>query len=239
VADLSQVKALTFDVFGTVVNWRDSIIADLTSFGREKGVKADWVELTDDWRGAYRPTLNKVLAGELPWAKLDDLHRGVLDGLLAKQGVTGLSEADKDHINKAWHRLKGWPDTAPGLTRLKKKYFITTLSNGNIALLANMGKFAGLPWDCVLSAEIFKLYKRHPGVYTGACEVLGLKPAEVMMVAAHKDDLVAARNQGLKTAFIPRPGEYGPRKPPYPDLPDFKADVTANGLVDLADKLGA
>ncbi len=237
--DLSQVKALTFDVFGTVVNWRDSIIADLTAFGAKKGIKADWAELTDDWRGAYRPTLNKVLAGELPWAKLDDLHRGVLDGLLQKHGVKGLSEADKDHVNKVWHRLNGWPDTVPGLTRLKKKFFITTLSNGNVALLANMGKHAGLPWDCILSAEIFKLYKRHPMVYTSACEMLGLPPGQVMMVAAHKDDLEAARKQGMRTAYIPRPGEYGPRKAPYPDLPDFKPDVEANGLVELAQKLGA
>ena len=236
--DPAQVKALTFDVFGTVVDWRTSIIADLEGFGRKKGIKADWTGLTDDWRGAYRPTLNKVIAGELPWAKLDDLHRGVLDSLLEKYGVRGLSEPEKDHINKVWHRLNGWPDSVPGLTRLKKKYFITTLSNGNIALLANMGKHAGLPWDCILSAELFRAYKRDPKVYVGACDLLGLQRHEVMMAAAHGDDLDAARKQGLKTAYIPRPGEYAAGREPK-----IKAeggyDVEAKDLVDLAAKLGA
>jgi 2-haloacid dehalogenase len=235
---LSGVKALTFDVFGTVVDWRTSIIRDLEAFGRKKGITADWAELTDEWRGAYRPTLNKVIKGELPFARLDDLHRGTLDQLLQRFGVRGLDEADKDYVNKVWHRLHGWPDSVPGLTRLKRKYLIATLSNGNVALLTNMAKFAGLPWDCILSAELFRHYKRDPEVYIGACDMLGLRRGEVMMVAAHKDDLEAARKQGLKTAYVPRPSEYGPRKAPYPAL-DFVADVEAADFVDLAARLGA
>lgn len=237
-SNLSQVKALTFDVFGTVVDWRTSIIRDLEAFGRGKGIKADWAELTDDWRGAYRPTLNKVIKGEIPFQRLDDLHRGVLDGLLGKFGIKGLSEADKDHMNKVWHRLHGWPDSVPGLTRLKKKFLIATLSNGNVALLTNMAKFAGLPWDCILSAELFRHYKRDPEVYIGACDMLCLPRDQVMMVAAHKDDLQAARAQGMQTAFVERPGEYGPRPAPYPKL-DFTADVEAKSFVELAEKLGA
>lgn len=237
-ADLSQVKALTFDVFGTVVDWRKSIVADLSAFGAKKAIAADWAGLTDDWRGAYRPTLNKVIAGELPWAKLDDLHRGVLDGLLAKYGVKGLSEEEKDHVNKVWHRLNGWPDSVPGLTRLKKKFFIATLSNGNVALLANMGKHAGLPWDCILSAELYRGYKREPKIYIGACETLGLKRHEVMMVAAHGDDLDAARKQGLKTAYVPRPGEYAPGREPQVKA-EGNYDVEAKDFLELAAKLGA
>ena len=235
--DLSQVKALTFDVFGTVVDWRTSIIRDLEGFGKKKGITADWAELTDEWRGAYRPTLNKVIKGEIPFARLDDLHRGVLDGLLEKFGVKGLSEADKDHVNKVWHRLQGWPDTVPGLTRLKKKFLITTLSNGNVALLTNMAKFAGLPWDCVLSAELFRHYKRDPEVYMGACDMLCLPRDQVMMVAAHKDDLAAARTQGMKTAYVDRPGEYGPRPTPHPKV-EHEPDVAAKDFVELAAKLG-
>ncbi|MGQ0677542.1 MAG: haloacid dehalogenase type II [Rhodospirillales bacterium] len=235
---MQGVKALTFDVFGTVVNWRTSIIKDLEGFGRGKGITADWAGLVDDWRGAYRPTLNKVIAGELPWAKLDELHRGVLDKLLERYGVKGLSEPDKDHINKAWHRLNPWPDSVAGLTRLKKKYLIASLSNGNVALLANMAKHAGLPWDCILSAELFKAYKRDPKVYRGACTMLGLKPREVMMVAAHGDDLDAARRQGMRTGYVSRPGEYAAGREPEVEI-EGGYDVEAKDFLDLAAKLGA
>jgi 2-haloacid dehalogenase len=236
--DLSAVKALVFDVFGTVVDWRSSIIADLTAFGHSKGISADWTGLTDDWRGAYRPTLNRVIKGELPFARLDDLHRGTLDGLLERFGVKGLSEAEKDHVNKVWHRLTPWPDSVPGLTQLKRKYLIATLSNGNVALLTNMARHAKLPWDCVLSAELFKAYKKEPAVYIGACEMLCLNRDEVMLVAAHKDDLLAAQQQGLRTAFIPRPGEHGPRPAPA-EPPGFVPDIEAPSFVALAEKLGA
>jgi 2-haloacid dehalogenase len=237
-ADVSGIKALVFDVFGTVVDWRTSIIRDLEAFGRRKGIAADWTGLVDAWRGAYRPTLNMVIKGEIPFRRLDDLHRDTLEGLLQKYGIRELTEADKEHVNKVWHRLHGWPDAVPGLTRLKRKYLIATLSNGNVALLANMAKFAGLPWDCILSAELFRRYKRDPEVYVGACAMLDLRHHEVMMVAAHKDDLEAARRQGLKTAFIPRPGEYGPHPAPHPPV-EHAADVEAADLVDLAARLGA
>lgn len=236
--DLSNVKALVFDVFGTVVDWRSSIIADLEAFGRKKGIAADWTGLTDDWRGAYRPTLNRVIKGELPFARLDDLHRGTLDGLLERFGVKGLSEAEKDYVNKVWHRLNPWPDSVAGLTQLKRKYLIATLSNGNVALLTNMARHAKLPWDCILSAELFRAYKKEPAVYIGACDMLCLKRDEVMLVAAHKDDLLAAQQQGLRTAYIPRPGEHGPRKGPA-EPPGFVPDIEAPSFVVLAEKLGA
>ena len=231
------VKALVFDVFGTVVDWRSSIIADLEAFGRAKHIKADWVGLTDAWRAGYQPAMDRVRKGELGWTHIDTLHRMVLDELLAKFKITGLSEADKDHVNKVWHRLHGWPDATEGLTRLKRKFIISTLSNGNTSLLVNMAKHAGLPWDCVLSAETFKAYKPDPRAYLGAAEVLGLKPGEVMMTAAHNSDLVAASKQGLRTAFVARPTEYGPHQ-----TRDFKAehdfDVVATDFIDLAKKLG-
>ena len=236
--DPAQVKALTFDVFGTVVDWRGSIAADLGAFGHKKGITADWVEFTNEWRAAYRPMLNKVIAGETPWAKLDDLHRGALEKLLRQFGIAGLSEADKDYVNKVWHRLDPWPDSVPGLMRLKKKYLIATLSNGNVALLTNMAKRAGLPWDCVLSAELFRAYKRDPKVYIGACEMLGLQRHEVMMCAAHGDDLDAARKQGLKTAYIPRPGEYASGREPKVKA-EGGYDVEAKDFINLAAKLGA
>jgi len=237
-SDTSAVKALTFDVFGTVVDWRGSIARDLGAFGRKKGLNVDWAEFTDEWRAAYRPTLNRVIAGELPWARLDDLHRGVLDRLLRQFKIAGLSEAEKDYVNKVWHRLDPWPDSVPGLTRLKKKFLIATLSNGNVALLANMAKRAGLPWDCVLSGELFKAYKRDPKVYVGACDMLGLKPPEVIMEAAHGDDLDAARRQGMKTGYVPRPGEYAPGREPGVKI-EGGYDVEAGDFLDLAAKLGA
>jgi 2-haloacid dehalogenase len=232
------VKALVFDVFGTVVDWRSSIVADLTAFGRAKGVQADWAAFADAWRAGYQPAMDRVRKGELPWTHIDVLHRMVLDTLLVEFKLTALSEADKDHVNRVWHRLNGWPDAAEGLTRLKRKFIISTLSNGNTSLLVNMAKHAGLPWDCVLSAETFKAYKPDPRTYLGAAEILGLKPAEVMMTAAHNSDLVAASRQGLRTAFVARPKEYGPHQ-----SRDVKADhdfdVVATDFIDLAAKLGA
>ena len=232
------VKALVFDVFGTVVDWRTSIIKDLEAFGRAKNIQADWVAFTDAWRAGYQPAMDKVRSGALGWTHIDVLHRMVLDELLVKFKITGLSEADKDHVNRVWHRLKGWPDSVEGLTRLKRKFIISTLSNGNTSLLVNMAKHAGLPWDCVLSAETFKAYKPDPKTYLGAAEILGLKPSEVMMVAAHNSDLVAASKQGLRTAFVARPTEYGPHQ--TKDLKaEHKFDFVATSFVDLAAQVGA
>jgi 2-haloacid dehalogenase len=208
---IADIKALVFDVFGTVVDWRTSLIDDLTAWGKARGVAADWTALVDAWRGAYVPGMDEVRQHpERGFRKLDLLHRQSLDRLIEQFGISGLSEQDRDHITRGWHRLKPWPDSVSGLTRLKMKFVIAPLSNGNVSLLTNMAKFAGLPWDLVLSAELFQHYKRDPEVYRGAVRLLDCEPQQVVMVAAHNDDLAAARAEGLLTAFVPRPAEYGP-----------------------------
>ena len=236
--DISTVKAMTFDVFGTVVDWRGSIIRELQQLGDKKGISADWSQFADRWRGGYGPSMQRVRSGELGWTKIDVLHRMILDELLPEFGITGLSEDETEHLNRAWHRLDGWPDSPGGLTRLKTRYVIATLSNGNVALLTNMAKHAGLPWDCILSAEIFKHYKPDPETYLGAADMLGLKPDQVMMVAAHKGDLKSAQALGLKTGFVPRPMERGPGV----DIDTSSEpwiDVTASDFNDFATKMGA
>jgi 2-haloacid dehalogenase len=235
--DTAQVKALTFDVFGTVVDWRGSLIREGLAFGAARGIDIDWASFADDWRGGYSPSMNRVRRGELPWTNIDALHRMVLDELLVKYGITSLSEADKDYLNRVWHRLIAWPDAIPGLTRLRTRYVLATLSNGNVALLTNMAKYAGLPWDCILSAELMQHYKPDPETYLGAAALLGLRPEQVMMVAAHKGDLRAAQTVGLHTAFVPRPMEWGPER--MPDLtPDPAFTVHAVDFNDLAAQLG-
>lgn len=209
-ARLGAVKALVFDVFGTVVDWRGSLIAEGRRLGRARGLRVDWAAFADAWRAGYRPAMARVRAGALPWTSIDALHRMILDELLPRFGIAGLDEAGIDHLNRAWHRLRPWPDARTGLRRLKRTRVISTLSNGNVALLTNMAKHARLPWDCILSAELFHHYKPDPEAYLGAAAILGLAPHEVMMVAAHKDDLRAARACGLATAFVARPMEYGP-----------------------------
>lgn len=218
------VRALVFDVFGTVVDWRGSLIREGKLLARRKRLKLDWAAFADAWRAGYRPAMARVRSGELPWTKIDDLHRMILDQLLVKFAVRGLSEDEIDHLNRAWHRLRPWPDVKAGLARLKRKRVIATLSNGNVALLTNMAKHAGLPWDCILSAEVVRHYKPDPETYLGAADLLGVKPQELMLVAAHKDDLHAARACGLKTAYVPRPREYGPA---------VKAEVTRDPAFDL------
>jgi 2-haloacid dehalogenase len=236
--DPSSVKALVFDVFGTVVDWRGSIIAEGERDWAPKGLKLDWAQFADDWRAGYGPAMNRVRTGELPWTNLDALHRMQLDALLAKLGIDSLTEGDKQHLNHIWHRLNGWPDSPTGLAMLKQRFVISTLSNGNLALLTNMAKHAGLPWDCILGAEIFKHYKPDPEVYLGAAEILGLHPSEVMMVAAHERDLQSAAKLGLRTGFVYRPHERGPDK--KVDMPDTSAfDVVANDFVEMAKTLGA
>jgi 2-haloacid dehalogenase len=226
-----------FDVFGTVVDWRGSIIREARLAGRGRGISADWETFADAWRAGYRPAMDRVRRAELPWVKLDTLHRMILDELLERFSLR-LSEREKRDLNAAWHRLKPWPDAVRGLTRLKRRYCIGTLSNGNVGLLVDMARYAGLPWDCVLSAELFKRYKPDPEVYRGAVELLGLAPREVMLVAAHKDDLAAARRCGLKTAFVRRPLEHGPAA--KLDLADDpRCTVNADDFIDLARRLGA
>jgi 2-haloacid dehalogenase len=231
-----KVRALVFDVFGTVVDWRGSLIREGRLLGRRKKLKVDWEAFADAWRAGYRPAMARVRSGELPWTKIDDLHRMILDGLLAKFGIRGLSEDEIVRFNHAWHRLKPWPDAKAGLTKLKRRHIIATLSNGNVALLVNMTRHAGLPWDCILSAEVVRHYKPDPETYLGAADLLGVRPGELMMVAAHKDDLHAARACGLKTAYVTRPREYGPAgKVDVSREPAF--DVHARDFNDLARQL--
>ena len=231
-------KALVFDVFGTVVDWRSSVAAEVQRLAQRKGFTVDGAKFADAWRGAYAPSMNRVRSGELPWTKLDVLHRMSLDRLLVEFNITVLSEAEKDDLNRAWHRLTPWPDSAPGLTRLKKRFTIAPLSNGNISLMADLAKFGGLPWDCILGAELVRHYKPDREVYQSAADFLDLAPADVMMVAAHLGDLRAAKGVGLQTAFVPRPKEYGPGG--KPDLvADQSVDLSARDFNDLAGQLGA
>lgn len=233
----SDVQALLFDVFGTVVDWRGSLIADLSAFGAAKGLTANWEAVVDDWRGLYQPSMEAVRSGQRPWTILDVLHRESLDALIAKYDLKGLDESDKVHLTKAWHRLKPWPDTVAGLTRLKQRYIIGTLSNGNVGLLTRMAKNAGLPWDVVLGAETARAYKPLPEAYLAAARLLNLDPGQVMLVAAHNGDLAAAAECGLATGFVARPTEYGPHQ-----KVDFKAerawDVVADSFVGVAEAMG-
>ena len=235
---LTDVKALTFDVFGTVVNWRDSIAREAKAALAPKGYALDWHDFADRWRARYQPAMAKVRNGERPWARLDDLHRENLVTLLPELGVEGLGEAEIDDLNRAWHRLDGWPDSVAGLHRLKRKYIIATLSNGNVALMVNMAKYAGLPWDAILGAEVAQAYKPQPEAYDGTARFLDLRPGQCLMVAAHTGDLVAARGRGFGTAFVRRPLEHGPGRTPETPAPGHDFDIVADSFVDLAVKLG-
>jgi 2-haloacid dehalogenase len=236
--DVAPVRALVFDVFGTCVDWRTSVAREIGAIAQAKGVAVDGEAFADAWRGNYQPSMERVRSGERHWTVLDVLHRETLDMLLPKFGLDGLTEPEREHLNRIWHRLAPWPDVVAGLTRLKRRYIIATLSNGNVALLVNLAKSAGLPWDTVFAAETFRAYKPMPAVYRGAADLLRLEPRQVMLVAAHNGDLKAASAQGLSTAFVPRPTEYGPRQ---------ETDLASNGpwnvvaadFVDLAGKLGA
>jgi 2-haloacid dehalogenase len=232
------VRALLFDVFGTVVDWRGSIIREGVKLGRVKRLRVNWAAFADAWRAGYRPAMARVRSGALPWTTIDRLHRMILEDLLRQFGIAKMSDAEIDHFNHVWHRLRPWRDARRGLARLKRGYLIATLSNGNLALLANMAKNAKLPWDCVLSAELFRHYKPDRDVYLGAARLLDLPPAEVMMVAAHKDDLYAAKACGLKTAFVRRPLEFGP-KVRVELKPERAFDVHAGDFLELADRLHA
>ncbi len=228
-------QALVFDVFGTVVDWRSSIIREGEALGQEKNFDADWAAFADAWRSRYAPSMDRVRRGEIPWTKLDDLHLASLDKLLEEFGIEGLSEEEKNHFNRVWHRLDPWPDAVEGLVRLKQRYIIAPLSNGNVALLVNMAKKAGLPWDLILSSELVRHYKPDPETYLMAPDLLDLHPEQVMMVAAHPHDLRAARENGLQTAYVPRPLEFGPGKDAEPPDPAF--DLVAEDFIELHRKL--
>jgi 2-haloacid dehalogenase len=232
------VKALTFDVFGTVVDWRTSITREGTALGKRKAISGvDWAKFADDWRAGYGPAMNRVRKGELPWTNIDALHRLILDALLEKYKISGLDESEKDAFNRAWHRLDPWPDSRRGLVLLRKKFVCATLSNGNVSLLVNMARHGGLTWDTVLSGEIFRAYKPDAAVYQKAAEMLGVRPEETMMVAAHKNDLQGARKAGLKTAFVERPLEKGPGGGADTGRESWM-DIYAKDFVDLAHQLG-
>ena len=235
----ASTNALVFDVFGTVVDWRSSIIREGQLLGKRKGIDVDWVAFADAWRGGYQPAMQRVRSGQIPWMNIDGLNRLILNDLLVQFNIKGLSEEEIDHFNRAWHRLWPWPDSVGGLRRLSSGYIVSTLSNGNVSLLTNMAKYAGLPWNCILSAELFGHYKPDPEVYLGAAKLLGPAPAQVMMVAAHVDDLKAAKKVGLKTALVTRPLEFGPlRKADTAQDGAGIADFTATDFMDLATQLG-
>jgi 2-haloacid dehalogenase len=234
------VRACVFDTFGTVVDWRTSVIAEATRWGKAKGIQLNWVEFADRWRMGYAPAMDKVRKGELAWTRLDDLQRMILDDLLHEYGIHGLSEQEKTDWSHVWRRLKPWPDSIEGLSRLKTKYIISPLSNGNVALMVNLAKFAGLPWDLILGSDLVRHYKPDREMYLSAPSYLDLKPEEVMMCAAHVSDLRAARSCGLRTGFIYRPEEFGGGTAGVPDKAksgDF--DLVCESIVDLARQLGA
>ena len=233
----TEIRALTFDVFGTVVDWRTSIAREGAAVGRRHGLTVDWTAFADAWRGLYQPMLSKVRNGEMPWTKLDDLHRLALDRLIAEFAIKGLGEDEIADLNLAWHRLDPWPDAVAGLTRLRHKFILATLSNGNVALIVNMAKYGGLPWDAVLGAEVARYYKPQPECYLTTAALLGLAPGECMMVAAHNGDLGHAQALGFRTAFVPRPNEHGPGS--NRDVtPARQWDVIAKDFQDLAQQLG-
>ncbi len=236
-AQAAGTKALVFDVFGTVVDWHGSVAREVRGLVKAKGLRVNAVKFAKAWRAGYRPAMDRVRRGEAPFAKIDVIHRAILEDVLKQFKVSALTEEEKAHLNLVWHRLKPWPDAVRGLKRLKSKLIIATLSNGNTSLLVNMAKHGGLPWDCIFSSDTFKHFKPDPEMYLGAAGMLDLKPEEVMMVAAHKPDLRAAAQCGLKTAFVKRPLEHG--RASTPDLasePEFT--VNAESFLDLADQLG-
>jgi 2-haloacid dehalogenase len=234
---VNSIKAIVFDTFGTVVDWRSSLTADFRAFGKAKGIDISWEAFIDEWKAAYKPGMDAVRSGAWPWTNVDKIYRSKLDAILPKYGIDTLTEDEKTYLNRAWHRLNPWPDSVAGLTRLKKRYVISTLSNGDVDCLVSMAKNADLPWDVILCAEIFRHYKPDPEVYLGAIELLNLKPHEVMLVAAHNYDLHAARSHGMRTGFVLRPTEYGPNQ-----KTDLKAekdwDIVVNDFSGLADALG-
>lgn len=236
----ANVKACVFDVFGTVVDWRSSVIAEASRWGKVMGLNVNWTEFVDRWRLGYKPAMDKVRNGEMPWTNLDDLQRMILQDLLKQYKIDGLSEEEKNNWAHVWRRLKPWPDSVEGLSRLKKKYIISPMSNGNVALMTNLAKFGGLPWDAILGSDLVKHYKPDREMYLSAPFYLDLKPEEVMMCAAHASDLQAARSYGLRTGFIYRPNEYGGGPVGVADRArpgDF--DVVSDSIINLAQQMGA
>lgn len=232
----SEIQALIFDTYGTVVDWRTGVLEALRGLGRSRGLATDWEGFLARWE--TRAILDRVNAGELPWMTMENVHRLALETPLAHYGVTGLTDDEIDNLVLARWRLHPWPDSVPGLTRLKQRYVISPLSNASFIGMVKLAKFAGLPWDCIITAENAHRYKPHPEAYRTAVSLLGLRPEQVMLVAAHNYDLRAAQSHGLGTAFVPRPTEYGPKQ--TTDLtPEGEWTVIAKDFLDLAGQLGA
>ncbi len=229
----TTAKVLAFDIFGTVVDWHGSIVREMQSLYPQ----VDGNAFALAWRAGYQPAMQRVRSGELGWVRIDTLHRMILDDLLSTFNLGHLTEAERQHLNRVWHRLDAWPDSVEGLQRLKKRFVICSLSNGNLGLLTAMAKRAGLPWDCILSAEVFKAYKPDPATYLGVADVFDVAPQEVMLCAAHHDDLAAARACGLQTAYIERPLEFGAAQPKDVS-PQAGNDLHASSITALADLLG-
>lgn len=233
-----DARVVLFDVFGTVVDWRTSIIRALGEFGRSSGLAADWDQIADDWRGQYKPSMDQVRLGEREWVPLDTLNRESLERVLAVHGITHRSDDELTALARAWRHLDAWPDARGGLDRLRSQVRVGTLSNGNTALLTEMARWAALPWDVILGAENARTYKPDPQMYLANVALLGLRTDEVLLAAAHNDDLEAARACGLRTAFIRRPTEWGPHQ--AIDLePSDDWDFTVESIEELADAFGA
>lgn len=230
-----DVDILVFDVFGTVVDWRGSIIEEGEAIWQARGLTLDWGAFADSWRAGYQPAMDRIRRGEAPWTIIDTLHRQILDALLEQFGIHHLSEPQKDDLNRIWHRLTPWPDAVDGLKQLRQHFTITTLSNGNMSLLVDLSKHGGLGWDCVLSAELAHRYKPDPETYQMVCDLLDVPPERALMVASHRGDLIASRAIGMKTAFVRRSLEYGPDG--TPETPDDAVDLIVGDFLDLADKL--
>lgn len=230
------IKALAFDVFGTVVDWHRGIREEAAALAARHGIAGDWARFAEDWRAGYPLAMDRVRRGELPWTRIDALHRMILDNIAPRHGLAGLPEAELAQLNLAWHRLPPWPDAVEGLSRLKRRRIVTTLSNGNMSLLVDMAKHAGLPWDCVISAELFRHYKPDPEAYLGCADLLGIAPQELMLVACHPSDLRAARRAGLRTAYVIRPLEHGTGTQ-APQFTDGEFDCVAESFIELADRL--
>jgi 2-haloacid dehalogenase len=238
VADFTNIRALTFDVFGTVVDWRSGIAREAEAMLAPKGHALDWGAFADTWRSQYHPAMAAVREGRRDYVVMDVLHREMLDTALAAFGVEGLDETEKHRLAMGWRRLDPWPDSIEGMTHLGARFAVAALSNGNIALVLAMAKRAGIPWDTILGSELVRTYKPDPAIYDSAPRFLDLAPQQVMMVACHPWDLDAAKARGLRTAYVHRPLEWGPgTERPLPDPGVY--DVIAHTFTELADMLGA